>query len=146
MNNLATLTLLCCLVIPIQVTQSQKEADHWETIIFAEEFWKYYVGVSNPPADWKELSFDDTLWETGKGGIGYGDDDDSTIISSTLSLYLRKGFTIYDTSKISQAVLHVDYDDAFVAYINGIEVARSNIGVAGDTPGIIFSGLPGTSI
>jgi hypothetical protein len=29
-------------------------------------------------------------------------------------------------------VLHVDYDDAFVAYINGIEVARSN--VAGDPP------------
>ena len=30
--------------------------------------------------------------------------------------------------------MHVDYDDAFVAYLNNVEIARSNIGSVGDHP------------
>lgn len=50
------------------------------------------------------------------------------------SLYLRTPFTIIDTSKIAAAILHVDYDDAFVAYLNGAEIARAGIGEVGDHP------------
>jgi hypothetical protein len=51
-----------------------------------------------------------------------------------MSVYMRYDFTISDTSKIEEAILHVDYDDAFVAYLNGVEIARSNIGVVGVQP------------
>ena len=34
---------------------------------------------------------------------------------------------------MSELVLHVDYDDAFIAYINGHEIARANIGHVGES-------------
>jgi hypothetical protein len=32
------------------------------------------------------------------------------------------------------AILNMDFDDGFVAWINGVEIARSNLGTAGDQP------------
>ncbi|MFN0274348.1 MAG: lamin tail domain-containing protein [Chitinophagales bacterium] len=103
--------------------------NHYETAIFNDDTWKYFIGSSEPPTDWNTISFDDATWSSGEGSIGYGDADDGTIITATTSVYLRKSFSIEDTALIANAILHADYDDAFVAYINGIEVARSaNIG------------------
>lgn len=106
---------------------------HWETIVRAEDTWRYLKPLSQPDSNWRRLtSFNDAGWPQGSGGFGYGDGDDNTIISAPAnSVFLRKVFTVYDTSAIASAVLHMDYDDAFVAYINGIEVARSNIGING---------------
>ena len=42
-------------------------------------------------------------------------------------MYIRRYFDLPDTSVIASAVLHVDYDDGFVAYLNGVEIARSSI-------------------
>jgi len=108
--------------------------DHWETVIFDNDIWKYLEGNSEPDTNWRTFSFDDSSWMQGQGGVGYGDGDDSTIISPVTSLYLRKEFFIVDTSEIIASVLHVDYDDAFVAYLNGVEIARANIGSIGDYP------------
>ena len=74
--------------------------DHWETVVFDDDIWKYFEGTSEPDTNWRKLAFNDSSWLQGQGGIGYGDSDDNTIITSTLSLYLRKNFTIVDTSKI----------------------------------------------
>ena len=111
-----------------------QNVNHWETTIFDNDIWKYLVGTSEPDSNWRKLSFSDSTWLQGQGGIGFGDGDDSTIISSTTSLYLRKSFNIVDTSAILHAVLDIDYDDAFVAYLNNIEIARANIGTIGDHP------------
>ena len=108
--------------------------DHWETAVFDDDIWKYLRGTSEPDPNWRKLSFNDASWLQGYGGVGYGDGDDNTIISSTVSLYLRRMFNLIDTAKIEQAVLHVDYDDAFVAYLNDVEIARANIGTVGDHP------------
>lgn len=111
-----------------------KTVNHWETIVYAADTWSYFIGVSEPQADWYTLGFIDTSWAKGPGGIGYGDGDDTTEIESTISLYMRIKFSILDTAVISKAVFNMDYDDAFVAYLNGVEIARSNIGTAGDHP------------
>ena len=108
--------------------------DHWETAIFDNDTWKYLEGTYEPDTNWRKLSFNDSLWSQGVGGVGYGDGDDSTLINPVVSLYLRNIFTIVDTADIAEAILHVDYDDAFVAYLNDVEIARSNIGVFGDHP------------
>ena len=107
--------------------------DHWESLVNADGFWKYTVPLWEPDSNWRRLSgFNDALWYSGAGGIGYGDGDDLTILSAPMnSVFIRKVFNIMDTSLIASAVLHMDYDDAFVAYINGVEVARSNIGQNG---------------
>jgi hypothetical protein len=108
--------------------------NHWETVVFDNDIWKYLEGTYEPDTNWRKLAFNDATWLQGQGGVGYGDGDDNTIINSVTSLYLRKTFTIIDTSEIAAAILYVDYDDAFVAYLNNVEIARSNIGSVGDHP------------
>ena len=108
--------------------------DHWETVVFDNDICKYLEGTYEPDTNWRKVAFNDATWLQGYGGVGYGDGDDSTVISPVTSLYLRKTFTIVDTSEIAKAILHIDYDDAFVAYLNNVEIARANIGSVGDHP------------
>ena len=108
--------------------------DHYETTIREGDTWKYRLGDSEPPASWKELDFDDSGWLSGPTGIGYGDEDDATIIDQTLSLYIRRKFHIENTSDIISGILNIDYDDAYVAYLNGIEIARERVGIEGTPP------------
>ncbi|MCB0746635.1 MAG: CotH kinase family protein [Ignavibacteriae bacterium] len=128
--NKKILTLFC--LFSVSLFAQNNFVDHWESIIYANDTWSYYVGDSEPPADWKLLTFDDTDWQKGEGGIGYGDNDDNTIIPETISLFTRIKFNVSDTSLIEKAILSVDYDDGFVAYLNGIEIARA--GISGTSP------------
>lgn len=116
------------------ITAFSQNIDHWETVVFDNDNWQYLTPNFEPDTNWRKLSFNDSSWNTGQGGIGYGDGDDNTIISATKSLYLRHTFNITDTSKLSGAVFNMDYDDGFVAYLNNVEIARANIGTVGDHP------------
>ncbi|MBC8214908.1 MAG: CotH kinase family protein, partial [Candidatus Marinimicrobia bacterium] len=114
--------------------KDRSEIHHWETVIAWGDDWHYRIGDSEPSTNWNTISFDDSDWSIGPSGFGYGDDDDSTVISPTVSIYLRNTFTIENIDQISAVFLHADYDDAFVAYLNGSEIARANIGEPGTTP------------
>ena len=105
----------------------------WETIVDLGDEIKYII-PDQEITDWRDKEFDDSSWQSGSSGIGYGDNDDQTIIASSVCLYLRKSFSISDLPSIHDFVLHMDYDDSFVAYINGVEVARSGIGTIGTFP------------
>ena len=100
----------------------------WETIIDQGSEWKYayHGGSSEIPQNWRENS--STLnWPESESGFGYGDNDDETIIPPTSGLALRKIFYIESISDIMSIILHIDYDDGFIAYINGEEIARDNV-------------------
>ncbi|MFT6065282.1 MAG: hypothetical protein ACJAQX_001151 [Polaribacter sp.] len=98
------------------------------TLINQGDIFNYLIPTAEPNSNWKALNFNDNTWPKGPTGFGYADGDDATIIpNGTLSVYLRKKFTIENLHTISSLILDMDYDDAFVAYINGIEVARANI-------------------
>ena len=99
--------------------------DHWETAIFANDIWRYIVPNSEPSANWKDQSFDDSSWDEGEGGFGYGDNDDGTILDQALSVYFRTTFSVEDISKLKSAIVSADYDDGFIAYLNGYEIGRS---------------------
>jgi hypothetical protein len=108
--------------------------NHWETPVSGTGTWKYFVGTANPDTNWRNNSFSDNTWQTGSGGIGFGDGDDNTIITTCNAVMMRKHFAVSDTANIIKAIFHIDYDDGFVAYLNGVEIARANIGVVGDRP------------
>jgi len=108
--------------------------DHWETAIYNDDIWRYRIGNSEPPADWMQTDFNDMQWAIGTGGFGYGDGDDNTQIPNTTSVYIRRTFELIDTAAIQMAILHSDYDDAFVTYLNGVEITRRNIGIIGTPP------------
>ena len=107
--------------------------NHWESIVSADNEWSYFPGESEPPVDWKSVGFDASSWATGNGGFGYGDDDDLTVLEGYLSIYIRHSFEVDQPTDIAQIILAADYDDAFVAYLNGVEIARSN-NIAGTPP------------
>jgi hypothetical protein len=115
------------------------QSNHWETLIKAPEQWRYFLGTTTPPAteppsNWRTLAFDDASWLQGQGGFGYADGDDATTIPAVMSVLIRKKFTIVDKTKIEAGVLSVDYDDGFVAYLNGTEIARANMDGKGAFP------------
>ncbi len=98
------------------------------TLINQGDLFKYLIPTSEPVSNWNTLDFDDVGWSSGSSGFGYADGDDATLIpNGTESIYLRKKFNINNLATISSLILDLDYDDAFVAYINGVEVARANI-------------------
>lgn len=108
----------------------------YETIIEQGDLWKYLIPDDNLAGDWRMPGFDDSNWETGPSGFGYGDGDDNTMLSfGTRSVYIRKSFSLDNIDQIASVLLHIDYDDAFIAYINGEEIARANIGAPGEETG-----------
>jgi len=108
---------------------------HWETILDHHDLVKYKGGDVEPPADWREIGFDDGEWDEGPTGIGYGDGDDDTIISWWIKTwYTRKTFTVDELSQVGAVAFHVDYDDGYVAYLNGVEISRGHMGDPGDPP------------
>jgi hypothetical protein len=125
---------LLLFILAVQGIRAQEVVNHWETIVFSFNEWHFRAGSADIPVEWKDPGFDASSWETGRGGIGYGDGDDETVIPETISLFMRLDFEVLDTGKIAMALLHADYDDAFVAYLNGKEIARSNIGEPGVPP------------
>ena len=115
-----------------------------ERLIAEGDTWRYYKGrTSTPPADsnandWTQQTYDDSLgWGSGGSGFGYGDGDDATIFTDMqeivgtqagyFSVYVRKSFNVADPGAITRLTLAIDYDDGFVAYVNGVEVARRNM-------------------
>lgn len=100
----------------------------------AESTWKYVIPNTQPQPTWNTVGFDDSGWLIGLGGIGYGDGDDNTVIPASNSIYLRREFLVTDVNEIESIIFNMDYDDAFVAYLNGVEIARENIGTPLDIP------------
>jgi hypothetical protein len=103
------------------------QIDHWESVVLPGDEWDYLVPTSQPSQSWNQLGYNSSSWSTGISGFGYGDGDDATIISNTISIYIRKTFSITNLSDIEAIILDLDYDDGFVAYLNGQEVARNLI-------------------
>ena len=99
--------------------------------------WRYFPGRDDPPADWRSFEFDDAAWQAGPAGFGYGDDDDATVLDDMQgnypTVFIRTSFELDPAiaARVASVVLGVDYDDGFVAYLDGVEVARRNVGPTG---------------
>ena len=132
-NFFKTVIIAVLFLVSFKSVNSQT-INHWEMVVTASDTWHYFPGKSEPPANWANTDFNAGSWSSGPGGIGYGDGDDGTTISAVPSVYLRINFNLTDTSNISSAILDMDYDDGFVAYLNGHEIARANIGTVGIKP------------
>ena len=101
------------------------------------DVWHYRKGTSAPQSDWKTVDDAslDASWLTGPGWIGYGDGSGATAAGTTLSdmrqtttpvnagyraFYMRRTFTIAaGTRATDEIVLQTDFDDGFIAFVNG---------------------------
>lgn len=110
-------------------------AVYWETVIRENDETKYIVPQSAVSTQWTLPNFIDNSWQSGTFGIGYGDEDDATqIAAGSMSVFTRTMFTVDDTSSIYDLKFHIDYDDAYIAFLNGEEISRANITGANPIP------------
>ena len=124
--------------------------------VFQEgDIWKYYKGTSFPGATWMNVGFNDGGWLSGASSIGYGDNasgvqDDATVLSDMygnyVTVYTRKTFNVSDASTVTAMEFIVDYDDGFVAFLNGVEVARQGVSSGQDNTTTASSHEAGTPI
>lgn len=106
--------------------------NHYESPIDHQSQWSYFIPNAAVP-NWYTSTFDATSWSIGKMSVGYGDGDDSTtIIGPVTTVYARINFNVSNFNDIVKTYLDIDYDDGFVAYLNGVEIARD--GLAGNPP------------
>ena len=101
-------------------SKNRSEVSFATTLVNQGDSFKYLTPNSEPDPNWKIASFDDSGWSQGNSGFGYADGDDATELpNGTQSVYLRVSFNVSDLSTLTSLILDMDYDDAFVAYING---------------------------
>ena len=83
------------------------------------------IPSDSDPTGWTKQGFAAAGWVDGTNGIGYGDGDDNTTIGdgSNATAYMIGSFDIGTAPGSFQ--IGVDYDDACVLYVNGVEVART---------------------
>ena len=98
--------------------------------------------------DWTTFDFIDTGWSQGEYGVGYENGSTgavhllrTTVPPGTFSVYTRADFFIDDLAQVETVTLGADYDDGFIAWINGDEVYRSPQMPAGDPAWNTNSGL-----
>jgi len=121
--------------IDVQITVTAPAPD---TAIAKGTTWRYRHGsaeASAPAAAWRRVGFDDAGWATGAAPLGYGGAAYGTDLGAMkgdhVSVFLRKNFTLDDPALVEQIAIDVDYDDGFILWLNGQELARIN--VAGST-------------
>ncbi len=85
--------------------------------------------------DWIQIDFDDSEWEEGRSGVGFSDGDDNTITpASLISIWTRYYFDAPNADRISELILLADYDDAYIAWLNGVPIAFSGGAPGGNPP------------
>lgn len=96
--------------------------------------WQYFNNAGIPGANWYQNDYDRRSWQTGFAEFGYGDGEESTVISfgndannKPITQYFAKTFIASDLSIIDALKLRLLADDGAVVYLNGKEVFRFNI-------------------
>ncbi len=104
------------------------------TLIPLGSTWRYLDNGSNQSSTWRQPGFDDSVWATGPGQLGYGDGDEATIVAKGpsggpryITTYFRKAFNIGNPAAITSLKLNLLRDDGAVVYLNGAEIFRSNM-------------------
>jgi len=86
---------------------------------------------------WTAIGFDDSSWISGTTGVGYerssgydsffNIDVEGLMYNQRTSVYLRVPFTVTNVGEISALELQLQYDDGFVAYLNGVQVTQDRV-------------------
>jgi len=97
--------------------------------------WRYRRGTaeaSSPPTAWRQATFGASAWPEGPAPIGYGAPAEGGTVLPDMrdnytSIFLRRTFEVENPALVASIELALDYDDGFILWLNGREVARVNV-------------------
>ena len=124
-------------------------------LIQSNATWRFVRGTNEasfPLESWRLLSFKDTAWTNSPAPFFYGDPYTNATITGTVlsdmqsnysSIFLRHDFVVADPSAVTEMRINAQADDGYIAWINGVEVARFNM-AEGDIPytGVALTAAP----
>jgi hypothetical protein len=96
--------------------------------------WQYLAGAHPEGDAWTKTGFEAKGWMAGPAPFGYseGSQDFRTPLPDMKGqysvVYIRHEFDIEQADQISDIALMINYDDGFIAYLNGKEVVRKGVG------------------
>ncbi len=103
-------------------------------IISASALWKYLDDGSDQSTAWQANAFDDSSWSQGAAEFGYGDGDETTIVSygpdannKYTTTYYRHAFTVSSPDDVGQMQLQYKRDDGAAIYVNGTLIHTDNM-------------------
>lgn len=105
-----------------------------ETLVASESVWSYLDDGSDQGTAWRTSDFNDEGWATGQAELGYGDDDENTVIADGLegdgaaaTSYFRHKFDLNtDPAEYNSVRIRLKYDDGAAVYVNGENVIRTD--------------------
>jgi hypothetical protein len=108
-------------------------------VVPAGSLWSYWDNGADLGTAWRAPAYDDSNWSLGRAQLGYGDNDEVTVVNGGpdgahyITTYFRKSFFIDEPSTVSQLVLNLLRDDGAVVYLNGVVLFRDNMPVGSIT-------------
>ena len=117
----------------------------------AASTWKYDDSGTDLGSDWRNPGFNDSTWSSGEAEFGYGDGDESTVVSFGTdpenkhpTTYFRRVFEGPEGgAQDILATFKLRRDDGAVVYLNGEEMFRDNLApgdISHDTFALDFAG------
>lgn len=103
------------------------------TVLDWGSVWRYNDSRADLGTAWRQIGFNDGAWASGPGQLGFGEGDEATQLSPgptnsrILTAYFRSTFTVTNPAALRGMAIDLLRDDAGVVYVNGVEVARSNL-------------------
>lgn len=109
----------------------------FENLVAENTQTKVFIPANgNLGLSWTQVGFDDASWAGSTTGVGYDRNNDyqafiNTDVSATMqnvntTAYIRVPFNVDDRDAVGTLAFSMQYDDGFVAYINGERVASRN--------------------
>jgi len=96
--------------------------------------WKYHDLGQNLGTAWRAAGYNDSAWPSGPAQLGYGENDEATVVSyggNTTNrhptTYFRSSFVMNGGTSLGNLSLGLLRDDGAVVYLNGQEVLRDNM-------------------
>lgn len=116
------------------------------TVIPYGSSWKY-LDINTRPALWETTGYSDAGWPAGNAQLGYGDGDETTVVSygpdpnnKYITTYFRKVIPIANPATYANFTINLIRDDGAVVYVNGVEVGRDNMPAGPVTHGTFAAG------
>ena len=95
-------------------------------LVHSNAVWMYLDDGTDQGTGWVAPDFDDSKWAAGCAELGYGDNDECTLVRSNgldgnriITTYFRRTFPVTDLGSLTNLSLGLRRDDGAVVYLNG---------------------------
>ena len=121
------------LAIAFSILPISSHAAEARVLVKKSSEWRFFKGTEEPDSKdlkWWDKDFRDSHWSRSSAPFRYGDGGGGTRLNnmsrSFSTLYLRHSFSVTNVGDLSALDLSVDFDDGFIAWINGTIVQSVN--------------------